>query len=644
MIKILLTMKTTKITFLFLFLFSIIQLLAQNPTRDLIKEQKIEAQLKSIDSTIVDTFRKATIAMDQNNLKLADSLYSIVYTKAPTFDPAIRRLGMIRFQSGNSNEGIELCEKAIAINKTSYNLLALAYCYFIDVNNQNLGKVSSLLKEAKALPDGDDPDILSLLGQIALQEQNIADFRSIANELLEKHSDLMVTHYFAAILAAQDGEWKLAENEIQQAKKMGLSEETVKAFLDSGVTSNINKHQYGYYFIVIIGIWLFGLALLFIVGKLLSNITLRSIERNTLSSTSNNSIKILRPLYRLFMNIGGIYYYISLPIILILVIALVVVIFYLFLYIGRIPIQLMVILTIGSCFTIYGMIKSLLVKVDYSDPGRKLEHEEAPELFKLAEEVATAIGTRPIDEIRITPTTDLAVYERGSWSDKFQDKAKRVLILGIGVLGDFKQTDFRAVLAHEYGHFSNRDTAGGDVALRVRNDMTKYFYALYSAGQNVWWNLAFHFLRLYNFIFRRISHGSTRLQEILADNVAAKTYGNLAFQNGLTYVIKREIEFNTFANIEIDEAKKVNRPFNNLYELSGNSTESIDEELNKSLNRKTTEDDTHPSPIDRFRFISNVNNENIKYDTSRIKDMFRNWGNLTQEMTKIIEDNVNKYK
>ena len=216
--------------------------------------------------------------------------------------------------------------------------------------------------------------------------------------------------------------------------------------------------------------------------------------------------------------------------------------------------------------------------------------------------------------------------------------------MGIGVLKDFNQTDFSAVLAHEYGHFSHRDTAGGDVALRVRNDMTKYFYALYSAGQNVWWNLAFQFLRLYNFIFRRISHGSTRLQEVLADNVAAKTYGNLAFQNGLTYVIKRDIEFNTFANIEIDEAKKVNRPFNNLYELSGNSTLSIDEELNKSLNRKTTEDDTHPSPIDRFRFISTLNNENIKYDTSKIKDMFLNWDSLTEEMTKIIEDNVNKYR
>jgi Zn-dependent protease with chaperone function len=30
---------------------------------------------------------------------------------------------------------------------------------------------------------------------------------------------------------------------------------------------------------------------------------------------------------------------------------------------------------------------------------------------------------------------------------------------------------FRAVLAHEYGHFTNRDTAGGEIALRVNRDM-----------------------------------------------------------------------------------------------------------------------------------------------------------------------------
>ena len=57
------------------------------------------------------------------------------------------------------------------------------------------------------------------------------------------------------------------------------------------------------------------------------------------------------------------------------------------------------------------------------------------------------------------------------------------------------------------------------------------------AGQATYFNAAFHFPRIYNFIFHRISPEATRLQEILADRVAAQTYGATAFQNGLTHVI-----------------------------------------------------------------------------------------------------------
>jgi len=45
-------------------------------------------------------------------------------------------------------------------------------------------------------------------------------------------------------------------------------------------------------------------------------------------------------------------------------------------------------------------------------------------------------------------------------------------------------------------------------------------------------NVAFHFLRPYLFLFRRISHGATRLQEVLADRAAARIYGAQPFEEG----------------------------------------------------------------------------------------------------------------
>ena len=635
--KCILRLSITLITFLSF------QSYGQAKTRDSIKEQQIEKQLYAIDSSIVNTFSEATKALDENNLQLSDSLYSLVYAKAPTFDPCLRRLGIIRFNLGKVKEGLDLCTKAVEINRSAYNLLTLASCYTYKGITQNQDKALELLNEAKGLPNGDDVDIFTLLGQIELQKNNISEFRATTNLMLEKYPKEMATHYFAAILAYQDQDWKNAKKEILIAKEYGLSNDLVNEFLNSGVNSKATKGTIINILLIVLIVWISGLLALYIVGKVLSNITVKSIEKKKILDDSKKAKNRLRAFYKILINLGGIYYYLSLPIILILVVALVVGLFYLFLVVGRIPIKLMLILVIGSGFTIYGMVRSLLLKVKYTDPGRELTKEEAPDLYKLTGEVARDISTRAIDEIRITLGTDLAVYEKGTWKEKLQDKAKRILILGAGVIKDFKQNDFKAILAHEYGHFSNRDTAGGDVALRVRNDIDKYFYTLYVAGQNLWWNLAFQFLRIYNFIFRRISYGSTRLQEVLADKVAATTYGFNAFENGLKYVIRRDIEFHYMANKEVGEAKQMNRSIQNLYELKVDKSNSdIDEEYNKILSSNTSHDDTHPSPADRFRYLANINTQSIPDGSGYVKELFVNWDSISQEMNNLLLKEINK--
>jgi len=635
-------MKTTRFRLLILLTVISVQLHAQNQKRDLQKEIKIEKQLEAVDGTLVKTFKDATIAMDENKLELADSMYSIIYAKVPTFDPAIRRLGMIRFNLGNHKEGARLCKKAVMINKSAYNLLSLAYIYFYSQDSTKYSEAFSILKQAQQLPDGNDVDILTMLIQLSLQLGYIEDFRTITTILKEKHPDQMLTHYYSAILSTYNKEWINAKNEILKAQEMGLPKEYVDGVLKSGVNIEVMKINIAIYLSIIVGTWILGLLLLYLVGKLFSGLTLRSIEKNTLNTSSAKPGGWLRSGYKLLINAGGIYYYLSLPVIIILVLTLVAGLIYVFLMVGSIPVQLMFLAIVGSAVTIYSMVRSLLVKVDYTDPGRELKVDEAPGLFRLTNEVAQLMETRPIDEIRITPQTDLAVYETGTWKDKLNDKGKRYLILGTGVLNDFRISDFKAVLAHEYGHFTHRDTAGGEVALRVQNDMNKYFFALYQANQNTVWNVAFHFLRLYNFIFRRISHGATRLQEVLADRVAAQTFGTPAFVQGLTHVIKRGIAFNKYANYEIKEAINSKRLINNLYQLPATAEVSVDEELYKLLNQKTMEDDTHPSPVDRFRYIAGFNSVSVSGDQSFVKDLFTDWNVLTEEMTKKIEVNIDR--
>jgi Zn-dependent protease with chaperone function len=273
-----------------------------------------------------------------------------------------------------------------------------------------------------------------------------------------------------------------------------------------------------------------------------------------------------------------------------------------------------------------------------------LRREEAPGLWALTEDVAADVGTRPIEEIRITPGTDLAVYERGTRREKSTDNAKRVLILGAGVLNGFQTTPFRAVLAHEYGHFAHRDTAGGASAMRTGNDMMKFAYAMADAGQAAWWNIAFQFVRLYHFLFIRISHGASRLQEVLADRMAVTQYGAQAFEEGLKHAIRRSVEFPRLAGLEIQNAVKAGRPLYNIYDLTIQAESSpLDADVEKALNQPTSEDDTHPSPADRFRLVRNIKRRNnTERGEMAVWDFFVAKDALTAEMNTVIDRSLER--
>lgn len=636
--------------------------------RDSIAERIIEKDLQLIAPEYVDEFKDATIALDNNDYETAEKLYAIVYQHAPTCDHVVRRLGNVKYALGQHADGLLLCEKALEMNRSYANLITLASCLVQQEtpasaadSNRDAERLNSIIEEAKLFPESKkDPAYYLLMAQMGLQENDLTKFREASNFLSANFPNEMATHYYAAILAANDGDHKKATTEIRIANKLGLPDKDMREFLLSSVQTNTTQSydagsfydytentDWGYLdllFWIVIG-WVSGIVLLYLIGIILSMITLRSIEQQIKNNHLQESSSI-RKVYKILINVAGFYYYISLPIIVILVLAIGGGLLFGMFSAGVIAIKLIIIVAIVVGGTIWALLKSLFVRVRLYEPGRLLKESEAPELFALTREVAKDLGTRPIDEIRITPDTDLAVYEMGSWRAKMQDKSKRVLILGTAVLKDFQKNDFRAILAHEYGHFANRDTAGGGVAMRVQRDMTNYYIALYNSGNATWWSIAFLFLKFYHFIFTRISAGATRLQEILADRVAAQTYGAQSFRNGLTFVVRRSIEFGMLANAEIEQAESQKRAYNNLYELSELPADASDleTEVEKSLNRKTSENDTHPSPVDRFRYVGGITERNPRNETGTVHEFFTNWGELTLEMTAEIKKMIREQK
>jgi TolA-binding protein len=77
--------------FLLLLLPAAAQAQPQRPQRDMEKEQKIWKNLQIIAPDSVETFKRATGALDANNHEEAARLYAEVREEAPDFTPALRR-------------------------------------------------------------------------------------------------------------------------------------------------------------------------------------------------------------------------------------------------------------------------------------------------------------------------------------------------------------------------------------------------------------------------------------------------------------------------------------------------------------------------------------------------------------------------
>jgi Zn-dependent protease with chaperone function len=319
---------------------------------------------------------------------------------------------------------------------------------------------------------------------------------------------------------------------------------------------------------------------------------------------------------------------------------------YLFILVGRIPLRLAVILAIAILYTLYSIVRSVFTRVRQEVPGRPLARDEAPQLWSLAEEVAERVGTRPVDAVHVTPAAQIGVTERGSLMSKLRGRGQRCLILGLGALPGMTQAQFKAILAHEYGHFSNRDTAGGDLARQVQASIYSMAYSLASSGQARWYNPAWLFVNGFYRVFLRVTLGAARLQEILADRYAALAYGVQSFVDGLTHMVGRALTFDAQVSHEIKAAVGHNRGLNNLYVLppvQGPMLKKVEGNIRQQMNRPTSSYDSHPALQDRIRLVQQLDvDSEVEDNREPVWGLLPNAEALQKEMTAHVQSNVQR--
>ena len=612
---------------------------AQPPGRDPQEEQEILDRLAEVSPGAVPLFQRATEALDAQDWQGARMAYSQVLSMAPGFPDALRRLSYVALELGDLDAAVEYAQEAYDADPSGINEHALARALLQRATPADtVAGYRHAQAAAAALPDDPDAQLTLFLGALSNREED--GMRQASAALLRIEPDNPVSHYCAGLSAAVDEKWEQAEREILLAQELGMPAEAVEGALDNGIRAQARLRRVlkgGAYSVV--G-WLAGLGSLAVVGMLFSSLTLAAVRRTQVSGEFRvgRGEGVLRSVYRVIIAVVSLYYYISIPFLILIVLAIVVGIGYLFLLVGRVPVRIALFVLLAALFTLYSIVRSLFFRQREGDPGRPLSREEAPALWSLAERVAGEVDTRPIDAIYVSPTTELGVMERGGIWQKLRGGGERALVLGLGALPGMTQGQFQAILAHEYGHFSNRDTAGGNLAGRVRASLYQMAHGLAASGQARWYNPAWLFVNGFYRIYLRITLGASRLQEILADRYAAAAYGAANLIAGLRHLIHQELVFDAGANSEIRASIDQERQLQNLYTLHpAGGAELPDDLADKEaeiLERPTSAYDSHPAPRDRIALLERLASAGSGDDLSEpVWDLFADPQALQDEMT-----------
>jgi len=194
---------------------------------------------------------------------------------------------------------------------------------------------------------------------------------------------------------------------------------------------------------------------------------------------------------------------------------------------------------VGAAATI---LWSLVPRRDrFEAPGPRLAADTHPRLFSLIEGVAEMTGEQRPDEVYLLTHVNAFVTQRGGL---FGWGTRRIMGVGLPLLQALSLDEFRAVVAHEFGHYG-----GGDVTLAPLVYRTRA-----AIGRTVDQLRETHFVGLfvwYGRLFLKLTHAVSRQQEFVADAVAARVAGAATQAAALRRVTTAAAAFDLFMEVEV---------------------------------------------------------------------------------------------
>ena len=294
-------------------------------------------------------------------------------------------------------------------------------------------------------------------------------------------------------------------------------------------------------------------------------------------------------------------------------------------------------LFIGGAIVAGSMLWSLVPRRDqFAAPGLLLERASHPRLFADIDRIAAALHEPLPREVYLIGEPNVWVADRGG---VMGFGSRRVMGLGLPLLGALNVSQFRAILAHEFAHYYGGDTKLGPWLHRTQMAMIRTFRNMGSVGtamrvaiMAVLYRVVFGILKWYWLLFLRAINFVSRRQEFRADELACIVAGPQPLMSGLRIVHGAGMAWPAYWKSEV--APMLGSGF--LPSIAGGFAQflaapAIAKQVESGIERemregKTEPYDSHPPLRDRLAAAQVLSNQSGPDDTQSALSLLEDGG------------------
>lgn len=339
------------------------------------------------------------------------------------------------------------------------------------------------------------------------------------------------------------------------------------------------------------------------------------------------------------------------------------------------PIFLTIVLGLGMTglgFVVSFFLVKFLFSTKKVDRSHLIEITKAdePELFELINDIVKKVNTSFPKKVYLSSDVNAAVFYDSSFWSMFLPVRKNLQI-GLGLVNSVTKSELKAILAHEFGHFSQKTMKVGSYVYNVNHiifelvnendtfqqkvqemaDVSSYFTIFIMLAEYIIQFIKWILKKLY-VVINKSYLGLSREMEFHADEIAASVTGyeplkesllrlNLAEHsyNSILSYYEGEIE-NNFVSKNIYKEQFFVLNFlginNNLQIINNLPSISIDE-MNRYVDSKIVIKDqwsSHPSTIDRIERLEKTGFKISLLDNDPANNFFKKIEKYQEEFTR----------